>query len=78
MSFAVIEQQAVVINAIAARMTDNAVYSVGLFFGDFQYHSLYLPSCISEGFSSLYCIKYTRKRKLRVLRKQGENEKENT
>jgi len=76
--FAVVEQQAVVVNAVAARMTDNAVYSVGLLFGNFQHHSLFLLSCILEGFSSLYCIKYTKIRKLRVLRKHSENQKENT
>ena len=75
--FAVVEQQAVVINAVAARMTNNAVYSVGQLFGNFQYHSLYLLSCIIEGFSSLYCIKYTKIRKLRVLRIHSENQKEN-
>ena len=75
--FAVVEQQAIAVNAVAARMTDNAVYSVGQLFGNFQYHSLYLLSCIWEGFSSLYCIKYTKIRKLRVLRKHSENEKEN-
>ena len=61
--FAVVEQQAVAVNAVTARMTDYAVYSVGQFFGNFQYHSLYLLSCILEGFSPLYCIKYTKKRK---------------
>jgi hypothetical protein len=76
--FAIVEQQAVVVNAVAARMTDNAVYSVGQFFCNFKHHSLYLLSCIMEDFSSLYCIKYTIKRKFGVLRKHSKNEKENT
>lgn len=75
--FAVVEQQAVAVNAVAARMTNNAVYSAGQLFGNFQYHSLYLLSCILEGFSSLYCIKYTIKREFWVLRKHSKNKKEN-
>ena len=41
--FAVVEQQAVVVDAVAARMTDNAVHSVGQLLGNFQYHRLVPP-----------------------------------